>query len=131
MTAKSSGFACLILFALCIDAGAACYAPGVYTYDNQTVNRRMIVNSGSTCRLRFGRSLGPMYSVEIPQRPSHGTVQTDALHTVIYTAHRGFVGRDTFIYSRRGLTPGGTPVRRSVRVLVTVVPSGITSGSRR
>jgi hypothetical protein len=122
MTAKTLGLACLILFALCIDAGARCYAPGVYTYDNQTVDRPMRVNSGGTCRLRFGRSLGPMYSVEIPQRPSHGTVQTDALHTVIYTAHRGFVGRDTFIYARRGFTHGGTPVTRSVRVLVTVVP---------
>ena len=122
MTAKTLGLACLILFALCIEAGARCYAPGAYTYDNQTVDRRVRVNSGSTCRLRLGHSLGPMYSVEIPQRPSHGTVQTDALHTVIYTAHRGFVGRDTFVYTRRGLTHGGTPVTRSVRVLVTVVP---------
>ena len=122
MTPKTLGLACLILFALCIDAGARCYAPATSLYDNQTVNRRMVVNSGNVCRLRFGRSLGPMYSVEIPQRPSHGTVQTDALHTVIYTAHHGFVGRDTFIYSRRGLTHGGTPVTRSVRVLVTVVP---------
>jgi hypothetical protein len=122
MMAKTSGFACLILLAMCVEASAWCSAPAVSLYDNQTVERRMRVNSSGTCRLRFGRSLGPMYSVEIPQRPSHGTVQTDALHTVTYTPRRGFVGSDTFTYARRGLTHGGTPVTRSVRVLVTVVP---------
>jgi len=122
MIAKMSGLTCLILFALCIEAAARCYAPGINLYDNQTVDRRMRVNSGGTCRLRFGSSTGPMYSVEIPQRPSHGTVQTDALHTVVYTAHRGYVGRDSFTYARRGNTKFGTPTTRSVRVLVTVTP---------
>jgi len=119
---KTFGFACLILCALCTEGAARCSAPGVNLYDNQTVERRMRVNSGGTCRLRFGRSTGPMYSVEIPQRPSHGTVQTDALHTVVYTAHRGYVGSDTFIYARRGYTKFGTPTTRSVRVLVTITP---------
>src|SRR6266545_837009 len=108
------------VIALCIEAAAWCSARSINLYDNQTVERRVRVNSGGTCRLRFGRSLGPMYSVEIPQRPSNGTVQIDALHTVTYTARRGFVGRDTFTYARRGFTHGGTPVTRSVRVLVTV-----------
>lgn len=118
---KTLGFTCLILFALCIEAAARCSAPAVQLYDNQTVERRT-VNSGGSCRLRFGRSLGPMYSVEIPQRPSNGTVQIGELHSVIYTARRGFVGSDTFIYARRGSTHGGTPTTRSVRVLVTVTP---------
>jgi len=119
---KAFGFACLILFALCIEAAARCYGPGLSLYDNQTVERRLRVNSGGTCRLRFGRSLGPMYSVEIPQRPSHGTVQIGPLHTVIYTARRGYVGSDTFTYARRGFTHVGTPTTRSVRVLVTITP---------
>jgi len=119
---KTLGFACLILSALCTEAAARCYAPAIQLYDDQTVERRMRVNSGGTCRLRFGSSTGPMYTVEIPQRPSHGTVQTDALHMVIYTARRGYVGSDTFTYARRGHTRFGTPVTRSVRVLVTITP---------
>lgn len=63
-----------------------------------------------------------MYGVEITQRPSKGTVRIGEIHSVIYTSRRGFVGSDTFIYARRGLTKAGTPTTRSVRVLVTVTP---------
>jgi hypothetical protein len=63
-----------------------------------------------------------MYSVEIVQRASNGTVRVGAMDSIIYTSKPGFTGRDTFIYARRGRTTGNLPATRTVRVSVTVAP---------
>ena len=122
MMAKAVGIACLLLVACGVDAAARCSGPSVQLFDNQTVERHITVDSGKPCRMRFGGSSGPMYSVEIPQRPTNGTVRIGEVHSVIYTSRRGFVGSDTFVYARVGLTKAGTPTTRSVRVSVTVTP---------
>jgi hypothetical protein len=110
-----------VLIACSAEAAARCAGSGVQMYDNKIVSQRILVKAGTPCRLTF-RSPGPMYNVEFLKRPSHGTVQVAEIQSVVYTPHRGFVGRDTFTYARRGLTPTGRPTRYGVRILATVVP---------
>ena len=121
MMAKTLGLVCLLLIACSAEAAALCAGPGVQMFDRKIVSRRRVVKAGTPCRLTF-LSLGPMYKVEFLKRPSHGTVQVGEIQSVVYTPHRGFVGRDTFTYVRRGATLTGRPTRYGVRVLVTVVP---------
>jgi hypothetical protein len=118
---KALSLACLVLIACSAEAAARCVAPGVEMFDGQIVSRRIVVKAGTPCRLSF-ISLGPIYNVEFPKRPAHGTVQVGEILSVIYTPHRGFVGRDTFTHVHHGQTPTGRPTRFGVRVLVTVVP---------
>ena len=119
---KALGLACLILVAYCVEATARCSMPTVRTLENQTVDGRMWADSGKPCRIRFISSSGPMFSIEIVQRPTNGTLQLAENHNLIYTSRRGFVGSDSFIYARRGESRGGAPVTRTVRVAVTVSP---------
>jgi len=119
---KVLGLACLMLIACCAEAAARCSGPGIYPIDNQTVITRVSMKSGSTCRIRFVWSSGPMHGAKIVQRPSHGTVQVGEFQSINYVSRRGFVGSDAFTYARHGFTRGGTPTTRTVQVLVTVRP---------
>jgi hypothetical protein len=58
----------------------------------------------------------------IIQRPSNGTVTLGGVGRVTYQSRAGFVGRDTFVYERRGASARGGPSNRGVRVNVTVTP---------
>jgi hypothetical protein len=122
MTVKALGLACLILSALCVEASARCSVPRIPTFDNQTSQGRMTVDSGKPCRIRFSSSSGPMDRVEIVQRPTNGTVQTDGLMGVTYRSRAGFTGSDAFTYARKGMSKAGTPSTRTVQVSVTVTP---------
>jgi len=63
-----------------------------------------------------------MFSVDIVQRPSQGTVQVSSGNSIVYTSRAGFVGSDSFSYARRGQTKRGNPAVRTIRVAVTVTP---------
>jgi hypothetical protein len=122
MAARALGLACLTLFALCVEATARCSVPLIPALNNQTVDGHMTVNSGATCRIRLLQSRGPTYSAHIVQRPSHGTATVDSSNRIVYRSSPGYVGRDSFIYARRGESAGGSPVTRTVRVAVNVTP---------
>ncbi len=57
----------------------------------------------------------------IAQHPAHGTASIGPFD-VVYKSRAGYVGSDSFIYQRSGVTALGAPVMRKVRVSVTVVP---------
>jgi hypothetical protein len=120
--AKTPGLACLLLAACSAEAGARCSVPYIQTFENQTVQGRMMADSGKPCRVRFGHSSGPTNSTDIVQRPANGTLRAGEVQALIYTSRPGFVGQDTFVYARRGLTKAGVPTVRTVRVSVTVTP---------
>jgi hypothetical protein len=61
-----------------------------------------------------------MSSVEIVQRPTNGTLQTDGLMGLTYRSRAGFTGSDSFTYARKGQSKAGTSSTRTVRVSVTV-----------
>lgn len=119
---KLMGFVVVILFAWIAEASALCSVPLIREFGNQTVDGRMAVSSGDRCAIRMRSSTGPIHSVEIVQRPANGTVVIEPPHRTIYRSRPGYVGNDSFTYARRGLTTGGSPVVRTVRVNVTVVP---------
>ncbi|HZP70345.1 MAG TPA: Ig-like domain-containing protein [Pseudolabrys sp.] len=81
----------------------------------------MTVRSGKTCSLIF-RSSGPTYRTVILVRPSHGTVSVGDVGRIIYRAHPGYVGADTFVYARRGLDSRNNPIDATIRIAVTVTP---------
>jgi hypothetical protein len=117
---KTFAAACLILIALAVDASARCSVPYIRTFNNQTVDGRMTVSSGDRCSIKLKRSTGPTFSVDIVQRPAHGTVVIEAPHRVIYRSRAGYVGSDAFTYARRGLDINNNKSVRTVRVSVSV-----------
>ena len=116
------GLAFLMLLSLSVQAAARCSVPRIATFEHQTVDGQMRTDSGKPCKIRFGSSSGPMFSVDIVQRPSQGTVQVSSGNSIVYTSRAGFVGSDSFAYARRGQTRGGSPAVRTIRVAVTVTP---------
>jgi hypothetical protein len=101
-------------------AASRCWVPSIRTFDNQTSHRDMIAPSGRPCTIRFRSSSGPMYAVNVLQRPSNGTVRTNGHLNVTYQSRSGYVGSDAFTYARRGQTKGGASSTQTVTVAVSV-----------
>ena len=78
----------------------ACF-PGVQTFDGQTVDGYMTVKQGNGCVINFN-SLGPTEGVQIVQRPKNGTVDVGSIGRLRYRPKQGYVGSDTFTYTRHG-----------------------------
>jgi hypothetical protein len=103
-------------------AAAECSAPGVNPRNDEVVDTTMQAPSGKPCGLHFHNSGGNALSgYAIAQHPAHGTASIGPFN-VIYRSRPGYVGSDSFIYQRSGVTALGAPVVRKVRVSVTVVP---------
>jgi hypothetical protein len=103
-------------------AANACSVPLIRTLENQTVTGHMTTRSGRTCRISFRSSTGPMHTVEVVQRPAHGTVQVGGHQSIAYKSSANFVGSDSFTYARRGLDKRGNRAVRTIQVNVTVTP---------
>jgi hypothetical protein len=117
---RTIGLVCLALIACSADASARCSGPGIYTFDNQTVDRHITVNSGTPCPIRLRHSRGPTYGAHIVQRATHGTVVIDGSNRIVYRSRAGYVGSDAFTYARTGESQVGDAVTRTVRISVTV-----------
>jgi hypothetical protein len=111
----------MAMVALNTEASAGCWGPTVLMAKNGTVDNSVQVTAGTECRLQ-SRSGGPLYSVDIVQRPSHGTVRIGPINSVIYAARAGYIGNDSFSFVRRGRTAAGEPAAYTVRMAVTVTP---------
>src|SRR5262245_6774042 len=122
MMTRMLGLVCLVLIACCAEASARCSGPRFATFNNQTVDSHITVNSGAGCAIRLGHSMGPTYGAQIVQRASHGTVTIDASKRIVYRSRAGYVGSDSFTYARTGETMVGNAVTRTVRISVTVTP---------
>jgi hypothetical protein len=119
---RTVALGCLLVLALSAEAAARCSVPLIRALNNQTVDGHMTVNSGAPCAIRLRYSAGPTFSAEIVQRPSNGAVTVEGSNRIVYRSRASFVGNDTFTYARRGESTGGSPVRRTVRISVTVTP---------
>ena len=117
-TIRALALACLVLIFWNIDA-AACSGQG-QEYTHQTTDAHMTIRSGKRCAVYLLISAGPTYSTHIVQRPSHGTAVMTRSNRIVYQSRSGFVGSDSFTYARHGESATGTPITRTVRVLVTV-----------
>lgn len=103
------------------DAANNCSVPYIRTLDDQTVNGTMTVKTGTSCRINLRNSSGPMHSVSVVAKPSHGAVRIGG-NGVIYQPRKGYVGSDTFTYARTGLNTSNTPVKRTISIAVDVTP---------
>jgi len=121
MIARNLGLIAL-LAACSAEANARCSVPYIRTVENQTVQGRMMADSGKPCPIRFKHSSGPTFNVEIVQRPASGTLRIAGMQRIIYTSRPGFVGQDEFVFARRGLTKIGVPTVRTIEVSVNVTP---------
>jgi hypothetical protein len=117
---KAFGLAWLMLLAWVADASARCSVPRFQFLGNQTVDAYMTVSTGDRCPIRLRTSSGPNHRTEIVQRPSNGSVVTEAPHRVVYRSGAGYVGSDTFTFAWRGLSASNSPTVRTVRVNVSV-----------
>jgi Bacterial Ig domain len=112
----------LILISFSAPAFSAdCSVPRIPTLDNQTVDGTMTVKAGKRCTIRLLASSGPMFSVDVVQKPANGTVTT-SISSVRDTPKPGFTGTDSFTYARKGFTKLNQPSVKTVRIAVTVVP---------
>ena len=119
----SAIFVLFVLVGLSAEAEAArnCSVPGIRTLDNQTVNGTMTVKTGTRCSIILRSSGGPMESLSIVARPSHGAVRVSG-NTVFYQPRKGFVGNDAFTYARSGMDTRNNKVKRTVSIAVDVTP---------
>jgi hypothetical protein len=117
---KLSGLTCLVLVACCAEASARCSGLRFATFNNQTVDSHITVNSGAACAIRMRHSMGPTYGAHVVQRPTNGTVVIDGSNRIIYRSRAGYVGSDSFTYARTGENMVGNAVTRTIRIRVTV-----------
>ena len=99
----------------------ACMSKSVKMRDNGTAQRYMEVRSGRSCSIGF-TSMGPMSSVKIVRRPSHGKVESDHFMRVKYTANKGYTGPDSYAYARVGQDSKANSTVRTIEVTVKVIP---------
>src|SRR5262245_47887930 len=117
---RTIALVCLVLIACCAEASARCSVPRIHTFNNQSVDGHMTVNSGASCAIKLKHSRGPTYGAHIVQRASNGTVTVDGSNRIVYRSRAGFVGSDSFSYARTGESTVGDAVTRTVRITVTV-----------
>jgi hypothetical protein len=115
---KTIGFAALAVFCLNIAAAHACDVPFI-RWSNKVNNGIMTVASGKPCKIYF-RSAGPTPHVSIVQRPSNGSVSVGEVSTIVYQSRAGFVGSDSFAYSRKGKNARNRSVNITIWIAVTV-----------
>jgi len=118
---KALGTAIILLLAGSGDA-QACRDPSIRTLDNQTVSGMMTARTGKPCNISLQRTVGPMFSAHIVERPANGTASVGAGNRIIYVSRPGYAGRDAFTYARTGLNRQNAKVVRTVRVSVIVRP---------
>ena len=82
----------------------------------------MTIKSGKRCFIWLNTSHGPIFSVHIVARPSHGSLGIDGSNRIVYQPARGYTGSDSFTYARKGFDTRNNPITRTVRVGVTVTP---------
>ena len=106
---------------VCIGASdaLACSVPLIRTLHNQTVDGTMAARAGKPCSIRLRYTSGTSERVGIAQRPSHGTA-TASGQRVTYVSRSGYVGSDSFVYTRHGRDKWGGSSVKTVRVAVTV-----------
>jgi hypothetical protein len=117
-TAKTLGFALLIVCVQCVGAEAKCSLPNFEGFDGP-VDARMVLNSGEHCTVVLKYSAGPTYGFHTVQPPSHGSVSVGN-NRITYRSRSGYVGADLFVFETRGETLYGTPRKSTYRIHVTV-----------
>jgi hypothetical protein len=105
-----------------VESARACSVPYIRTLNNQTVDGHMTARSGRPCSIRMRTSAGPTSGASIVQHPANGTLSIGGGNRIIYRSRPGFVGSDAFAYARHGLDRYNSPVTRTVRVAVRVIP---------
>jgi hypothetical protein len=119
---KILGLAACVLVALGCGSALACSGAITGSSDRGTV-ATMTVKSGATCGTPFRGSIGATHGVKILQRPAHGTLQVTSGHGVYYRSRPGYVGADTFSFTRYGLDMQGNPRTALPAIIrVNVVP---------
>ena len=122
MMIRILGLVSLLLLAGHVEAFARCSVPRIHTFNNQTVDGRMVVSGGTPCSIKLKHSAGPTYSAHIVEKAQNGSVTVDGRDRIVYQPRPGFAGSDTFTYARSGESTRGAPVTRTIRVAVTVRP---------
>jgi hypothetical protein len=96
-----------------------CNVPEFQTYAGQQVTGRMEVRTGARCSIGMINSNGPTYSSQILARPVYGTVTMNG-HQITYTPKPGYVGPDSFVYTRGATSDPRHPSQRRVLMKINV-----------
>lgn len=91
------------------------------SYDNATVDVEMTVKAGKLCGITLGDPDGYVHGTVISRQPAHGAAAARGLY-VAYRSAPNYRGADRFTYVRDVTTQFGERVKRTVNVLITVVP---------
>lgn len=91
------------------------------SFDNEAVDVEMTVKAGKLCGITLGSTGGYVHGTTITRAPAHGAAMARSLY-VVYRSVDRYRGPDRFTYVRDVTIQTGGRVKRTVNVLVTVVP---------
>ena len=113
-------FAVGLLLSLGGEAAAFCRVPVFQTPKDAIGQGTMTTTTGRDCRM--GANPLNSDSISFTQPPRNDTVTIPAAGVVVYKSKPGFVGEDSFAFTRSGYDDFKTRVVQRIRVAVTVVP---------
>jgi hypothetical protein len=114
--------ALLIFFLLLLgsEANAYCSVPFFLMPEGQVGQSTMTVTTGQDCR--FGTTSPHSDSISFTQRPRNGTVTAVASGVIVYKSKAGFVGDDSFAFTRIAYDEFRTKITQRGRIIVKVIP---------
>lgn len=102
-------------------AFAECRVPTIPTADNQTVQGQMTTTSNAWCSIGMGTGAAGIADPAVLKKPKNGEVVLKGFR-VYYRSKKGFTGTDSFTYTRTQMDRYGNSAKRTVEMIVTVVP---------
>jgi hypothetical protein len=110
----------IVLMLLGGEANAFCSVPFFRTPKGEIGEGTMTVTTGQDCR--FGTTPLNSDSLSFTQRPRNGTVTIAAAGVIVYKSKPGFIGEDSFAFTRSGYDDFREKITQRARVTVRVSP---------
>lgn len=116
----SRSFLVILLLLLASEANAFCSVPFFRTPKGEVGEGTMTVTTGQECR--FGTTSLNSESLSFTQRPRNGTVTSPAGGVIVYKSKAGFVGEDSFAFTRVAYNEFREKITERARLTVRVTP---------
>ena len=110
----------IVFMLLAGEANAFCSVPFFRTPKGEVGEGTMTVTTGQECRL--GATPLNSDTLSFTQRPRNGTVTIVAAGVIVYKSKPGFVGEDSFAFTRSGYNDFRDKITERARVTVRVSP---------
>jgi hypothetical protein len=111
------GLAISLLFASMANAKCVGSSYGIRLGSELSIHRD---TDGAPCVHNVGRSLDPIYGIDVRSKPKHGSLAIVRRLTIVYRPSPGFKGEDSYVFQWIGKQGGSTASAMTINVSVTV-----------